>query len=229
MFAEPVTYPAALAAGLLSFFSPCVLPLIPAYFTFITGYSIEELTGSESAQLRKKVVVSTLAFVLGFSSVFVILGASASFIGGLFFQYRQVVRIIGGFIILVFGLHLLGLFRIKALDFEKRLQIKKKPLHIFGTFVVGRAFGAGWSPCVGPLLGSILIIAGSQETIWQGIGLLGIYSAGLALPFLVISVFIHMILTLMQKASSAIRYINMAAGSLLILVGIGLILDKLQF
>ena len=229
MFAEPVTYPAALAAGLLSFFSPCVLPLIPAYFTFITGYSIEELTGSESAQLRKKVIVSTLAFVLGFSSVFVILGASASFIGGLFFQYRQVVRIIGGFIILVFGLHLLGLFRIKALDFEKRLQLKKKPLHIFGTFFVGMAFGAGWSPCVGPLLGSILIIAGSQETIWQGIGLLGIYSAGLALPFLVISVFIHMILTLMQKASSAIRYINMAAGSLLILVGIGLIFDKLQF
>ena len=229
MFAEPVTYPAALAAGLLSFFSPCVLPLIPAYFTFITGYSLEELTGSESAQIRKKVVVSTLAFVLGFSSVFVILGASASFLGGLFFQYRQLVRIIGGFIILVFGLHLLGLFRIKALDFEKRLQIKKKPLHIFGTFVVGMAFGAGWSPCVGPLLGSILIIAGNQETIWQGIGLLGIYSAGLALPFLVISVFIHMILTLMQKASSAIRYVNMTAGCLLILVGIGLILDKLQF
>jgi len=229
MFAEPVTYPAALAAGLLSFFSPCVLPLVPAYFTFITGYSLEELTGSETAQIRKKVVLSTLAFVLGFSFVFVVLGASASFIGGLFFQYRQVVRIIGGFIILVFGLHLLGLFRINVLDLERRLQLKKKPLHIFGTFLVGMAFGAGWSPCVGPLLGSILIIAGSQETIWQGIGLLGIYSAGLALPFLVISVFIHMILTLMQKASSAIRYINVAAGSLLILVGIGLILDKLQF
>jgi len=229
MFAEPVTYPAALLAGLLSFFSPCVLPLIPAYFTFITGYSLEELTGSEATQIRKKVVLSTLAFVLGFSFVFVLLGASASFLGGIFFQYRQFVRIVGGFIILVFGLHLLGIFRIQALDIEKRLQLRKKPLHIFGTFFVGMAFGAGWSPCVGPLLGSILIIAGSQETIWQGIGLLGIYSAGLAVPFLVISVFIHLILTLMKKASSALRYINVAAGSLLILVGIGLILDKLQF
>jgi len=229
MFAEPVTYPAALAAGLLSFFSPCVVPLIPAYFTFITGYSLEELTGSEAAQIRKKVIFSTLAFVLGFSFVFVVLGASASFLGGLFFQYRQVVRIVGGFIILVFGLHLLGFFRIKVLDLEKRLQVKKKPLHILGTFFVGMAFGAGWSPCVGPLLGSILIIAGSQETIWQGISLLGTYSAGLAIPFLVISVFIQMILTLMRKASSAIRYMNLVAGSLLILVGIGLILDRLQF
>jgi len=229
MFAEPVTYPAALLAGLLSFFSPCVLPLIPAYFTFITGYSLEELTGSETAQIRKKVVMSTLAFVLGFSFVFVLLGASASFLGGLFFQYRQFVRIIGGFIILIFGLHLLGLFRIRALDIEKRLQLRKKPLHMFGTFLVGMAFGAGWSPCVGTLLGSILIIAGSQETIWQGIGLLGIYSAGLAVPFLVISVFIHLILTMMQKASAALRYINVAAGSLLILVGIGLIMNKLQF
>lgn len=229
MFAEPVTYPAALAAGLLSFFSPCVVPLIPAYFTFITGDSLEELTGSEAAQIRKKVIFSTLAFVLGFSFVFVVLGASASFLGGLFFQYRQVVRIVGGFIILVFGLHLLGFFRIKVLDLEKRLQVKKKPLHILGTFFVGMAFGAGWSPCVGPLLGSILIIAGSQETIWQGISLLGTYSAGLAIPFLVISVFIQMILTLMRKASSAIRYMNLVAGSLLILVGIGLILDRLQF
>ncbi|CAB5094282.1 Cytochrome c-type biogenesis protein CcdA (DsbD analog) [Olavius algarvensis associated proteobacterium Delta 3] len=229
MFAEPVTYPAALLAGLLSFFSPCVLPLIPAYFTFITGYSLEELTGSETSRIRKKVVLSTLAFVMGFSFVFVLLGASASFLGGLFFQYRQYVRVIGGVIILVFGLHLMGLFRIRALDFEKRLQLRKKPLHMFGTFLVGMAFGAGWSPCVGPLLGSILIIAGSQETIWQGIGLLGVYSAGLAVPFLVISVFIHLILTLMQKASSAIRYINVAAGSLLILVGIGLILDRIQF
>jgi len=229
MFAEPVTYPAALAAGLLSFFSPCVVPLIPAYFTFITGYSLEELTGSEAAQIRKKVIFSTLAFVLGFSFVFVVLGASASFLGGLFFQYRQVVRIVGGFIILVFGLHLLGFFRIKVLDLEKRLQVKKKPLHILGTFFVGMAFGAGWSPCVGPLLGSILIIAGSQETIWQGISLLGTYSAGLAIPFLVISVFIQMILTLMRKASSAIRYMNLVAGSLLILVCIGLILDRLQF
>ena len=139
------------------------------------------------------------------------------------------VRIVGGFIILVFGLHLLGFFRIKVLDLEKRLQVKKKPLHILGTFFVGMAFGAGWSPCVGPLLGSILIIAGSQETIWQGISLLGTYSAGLAIPFLVISVFIQMILTLMRKASSAIRYMNLVAGSLLILVGIGLILDRLQF
>jgi cytochrome c-type biogenesis protein len=122
-----------------------------------------------------------------------------------------------------------GLFRVRFLDFEKRVELKSRPLHFFGTVLVGMAFGAGWSPCIGPLLGSILIIAGNGETVWQGIGLLAVYSAGLALPFLAISVFIHFVLVFVRKISALMGYVNAVAGTLLILVGIGLIFDKISF
>jgi cytochrome c-type biogenesis protein len=227
MFTQTVTYPAALAAGLLSFFSGCVLPLIPAYFTFISGFSLDQLTEAPSAAIRRKVMLSTLAFVLGFSTVFILMGASASLLGGFMMRYQDVIRIAGGLLILVMGLHLTGLIRIRRLEFEKRVHIQEKPLHIFGTFLVGMAFGAGWSPCIGPLLGSILIIAGSQETIWQGVGLLSAYSFGLALPFLIISVFIHFVLAFIRKANRVIRYVNVTAGILLILMGALLLTNKM--
>ena len=227
MFTQTVTYPAALAAGLLSFFSGCVLPLIPAYFTFISGYSLDQLTEAPTANIRRKVMLSTLAFVLGFSTVFILLGASASFTGNLIVGYKDAIRIVGGILILVMGIHLTGLIRIRGLEFEKRLHLQQKPLHLFGTFLVGMAFGAGWSPCIGPLLGSILIIAGNQETIWQGIGLLSIYSLGLALPFLLISVFINFVLAFIKKANKLIRYVNVAAGILLMVMGALLLANKL--
>jgi len=173
MFTESISFPAAFIAGLLSFFSPCILPLIPAYFTFITGFSLEKLTQDENTEIRKKVVFSTLLFVLGFSFVFILMGASASYLGGLFFQYRKFIRITGGILIIALGVHLTGLIRIPGLDIEKRIHLDQKPLHFLGTFIIGMAFGAGWSPCIGPLLGSILIVAGSQETVWQGTVLLG--------------------------------------------------------
>ncbi|MDH3956991.1 MAG: cytochrome c biogenesis CcdA family protein, partial [Desulfobacteraceae bacterium] len=194
MFTQTVSFPAAFVAGLLSFFSPCVLPLIPAYFTFITGFSIEELTEEYNSEIRKKVCLSTFLFVLGFSLVFILMGASASYLGGLMYTYKKLIRIIGGILIIILGIHLTGLIRIPGLDFEKRINLEKKPLHFFGTLIIGMAFGAGWSPCIGPLLGSILIIAGSQETVWQGVLLLGIYSAGLAIPFIIISIFINFLL-----------------------------------
>jgi cytochrome c-type biogenesis protein len=228
MFTETVTYPAALLAGVLSFFSPCILPLIPAYFTFITGYSIDRLTGEDIRDVRAKVILSTLAFVTGFSIVFVLLGASASFLGGLVQSYSDTIRIGGGVLIVVLGIHMTGLVRIRFLDFEKRVQLRRRPLHFFGTVLVGMAFGAGWSPCIGPLLGSILIIAGNGETVWQGIGLLAVYSAGLALPFLAISFFIHLVLIFVRKISALMGYVNAVAGTLLILVGIGLIFDKIS-
>jgi cytochrome c-type biogenesis protein len=227
MFTETVTYPAALLAGLLSFLSPCVLPLIPAYFTFITGYSIEELTGAATSQIRTRVIISTVAYVTGFSLVFILMGASASFFGGFIFKHKDLIRIIGGALIIVLGVHLTGIIRIRALEFEKRIHLKKKPLHLFGTFLVGMAFGAGWSPCIGPLLGSILIVAGSQETVLKGVALLTVYSAGLAIPFLLISIFINFLLIFIRKTTRAIRYLNAAAGILLILMGILLISDKL--
>jgi cytochrome c-type biogenesis protein len=226
MFVETISLPAAFLAGLLSFFSPCVLPLIPAYFTFITGYSLEELTGGNT-EIRKKVILSTLFYVLGFSLVFILMGASASYLGGFIHKYRAVIRITGGLLIIILGIHLTGIFRIRSLYFEKRIQIKKKPLNFLGTFIIGMAFGAGWSPCIGPLLGSILIVAGSQQTVSQGIVLLGIYSAGLALPFVIISLFINFLLVFMQRAARIVKYVNAAAGVLLILVGLALLTNKL--
>jgi cytochrome c-type biogenesis protein len=227
MFIQTVSYPAAFIAGLLSFFSPCVLPLIPAYFTFITGFSLEELTQGRSAAIRKKVFFSTFFFVLGFSLVFISMGASASYLGGLMVTYKSWIRIIGGILIIIFGIHLTGIIRIPSLDLEKRITIQKRPVHFLGTLIIGMAFGAGWSPCVGPLLGSILIVAGSQGTVWQGVVLLGVYSAGLAIPFILISICINCILIFIGKASKVLKYVNMVAGIVLIIVGLILVSNKL--
>lgn len=227
MFTETVSYQAALIAGLLSFFSPCILPLIPAYFTFITGMSLDELT-QDSSKTRQKVILATLAYVCGFSSVFILLGASASFVGGIISRYAWVIQYAGGGIILAFGLHLLGILNIKGLNFEKRIHVKEKPLHLLGTFVIGMAFGAGWSPCIGPMLGSILIIAGSQDTVWNGVVLLSIYSAGLALPFIMLSFFITRILDIMKRATKVLGYVNKVSGVLLVVLGLLLITDKFR-
>ena len=228
MFTETITYPAAFIAGLLSFLSPCILPLIPAYFTFITGYSLEELINDNQQGLRRKVFLSTLSYVAGFSFVFILMGATASFLGKLLFKFQDLIRIIGGILIILLGIHLTGLIRIPLLDMEKRITIVKKPLHLLGTFLVGMAFGVGWTPCIGPLLGSILVVAGSQETVGRGMVLLGNYSAGLATPFIILSVFIHLLIKFIQKASRVVKYVNLLAGILLILMGLLLLADKLS-
>lgn len=227
MFIENVSYPAAFMAGLLSFLSPCILPLIPAYFTFITGFSLEDLTRSENPEIRKKVVISTIAYVTGFSVVFILLGASASFLGSLLHDYSNIIRITGGALIILMGIHLTGIVHFSTLDVEKRIHLRKKPLHFFGTFLVGMAFAAGWSPCIGPQLASILIIAGSKETVVEGVTLLGLYSAGLAIPFIIISIFIHFILDIVKKAGRILKYVNITAGFILVIVGLILITDKL--
>jgi cytochrome c-type biogenesis protein len=226
MLDETITFPAAFAAGLLSFFSPCILPLIPAYFTFITGFSLEELTGERVGSIRRKVIVATMAFGLGFSLIFILLGASASFLGGLATRYHQVVRVAGGLLIMVFGLHLTGLFRLSFLEVEKRVQLREKPTHILGTVLVGMAFGAGWSPCIGPMLGSILILAGSEESVIEGVGLLTVYSAGLWIPFLLMSVFINLMLVFLKKTRRFMQFVNVAAGMLLIGLGLALVFDR---
>ena len=227
MLVETVPISAAFLFGLLSFFSPCILPLLPAYFSFISGYSMEELVDVNDARIRKKVVVSTTMFVLGFSVVFIALGMTASLIGNLAHDYRHLIRISGGILIILFGVHMSGLYSFRLLNMEGRLHMQKKPLHVLGTFLIGMAFAAGWSPCMGPQLGSILIMAGSQETIWRGTVLLGIYSAGLAIPFLILSFFINYLVQFLQRAKKAVRYVNMTAGILLIIMGILLLTDKL--
>lgn len=228
MMNESITISAAVIAGLLSFFSPCVLPLIPAYFTFISGFSLEELTDSRSKNIRQRVVMSTLSFVVGFSVVFILLGASASYLGSLIQEGSQWIRIVGGALIILLGLHLTGLLPIQFLNVEKRLHVKQKPLHFAGSFLVGMAFGAGWSPCIGPLLGSILILAGNQDTVGQGVFLLSMYSLGLALPFLIISVFVNWILRFLQSARRWIRPMNITAGVLLMAMGTVLITDRMS-
>ncbi len=228
MFAETIPYSAAFLAGLLSFFSPCILPLIPAYFSFITGYSLEELTDATKDRLKRNVVFSTLSYVTGFSIVFILMGATASFLGTLLFKYRDIIRIIGGILIIILGIHLAGTFRIPFLDVEKRISLEKKPLRILGALFVGMAFGVGWTPCIGPLLGSILVIAGNQQTVRQGIILLSVYSAGLAIPFIILSFIIHLIVAFVKRASRAVKYINALAGILLILMGLLLVTNKLN-
>jgi cytochrome c-type biogenesis protein len=221
-----ITYTAAFVAGVLSFFSPCILPLIPAYFTFITGLSLEELTSGEVGSIRRRVITATLAFGLGFSIIFILLGASASFLGGIASRHHQIIRVAGGLVIIVFGLHLTGILRLPFLEVEKRVHLREKPAHVLGTVLVGMAFGAGWSPCIGPMLGSILILAGSEESVIEGVILLTVYSAGLWIPFLLMSAFINLILLFLQKARRMLQFFNVAAGMLLIALGIALVLDR---
>jgi cytochrome c-type biogenesis protein len=224
---EDVTYSIAFLYGLLSFFSPCVLPLIPSYFGIITGLSLEELTQSPKAALRRKIMLSTLAFVLGFSIIFILLGASASYLGGMVGPHKDVIRILGGALIILFGLHLTGILRIPWLQYEKRVRLQQRPLHLLGVLLVGMAFGAGWTPCIGPILGSLLVLANDKETVGQGVRLLSIYSLGLSLPFLLLSAGINYLLVFTKKATKVLRFANPVAGVLLLLTGMLLIMDKL--
>jgi len=229
MFENSVTISAAFGAGLLSFLTPCVFPLIPVYFTLITGLSLEDLTTETRAGLRLKVFITTLAFVLGFSTIFIILGGLASFLGAHITKYRLVLQFIGGIVIIILGIHLTGIIRIPWLETEKRVQIKKSKVHfieaIIGAFIAGMAFSAGWTPCIGPILGSILIVAGNQETIYRGMLLLSVFSAGMALPFLLLAVFIDLLLEFIKKGRRFIKYINPVAGALLIAVGVLLLIS----
>ncbi|MBT8339515.1 MAG: cytochrome c biogenesis protein CcdA [Desulfatitalea sp.] len=229
MFGQEIEYSAALLAGLLSFFSPCILPLVPSYFSFISGISMEDLLHAPASATRTKLLISTLAFVFGFSIVFILMGATAAYFSTLLQGAKMYIRIAGGAVIMVLGLHLLGLFRIRSLDEERRIHLNKKPVHVLGAVLIGMAFGAGWSPCIGPLLGSILILAGNQDTIGQGIRLLTVYSIGLALPFLTLSVTAHFLIRFMRRASKAMRFVNIGAGLLLIATGLLLITNKLRW
>ncbi len=224
---EEIAFTAAFTAGLLSFLSPCILPLVPSYFSFITGISVDQLSQATDGAARRKIILSTSAFVFGFSLVFILLGATAAFFSSLIYDASAYLRIAGGILIILLGLHLLGILRIRALNMDKRIHLNKKPVHFVGAFVIGMAFAAGWSPCIGPLLGSVLILAANQDTVSQGIGLLTLYSAGLALPFILLSIGIHYMLRFVRRAAKAIRYINIIAGALLIVTGLLLMTDSL--
>lgn len=221
---ENISIFVALSAGVISFLSPCILPLIPSYIAFITGISIEELSLEESLrQVRKKVIANSLMFILGFSLVFIALGASATFLGKFLARNIRWFEIIGGALVILFGIHFAGIFRLRFLDREKKVHLKKKPLGYSGTCLVGIAFGAGWTPCVGPILGSILTMAASTQNILKGIVLLAFYSIGIGLPFFISGIIIHRFFEYFQAIRKYFKVITVAGGILLIIVGILLI------
>ena len=218
---ENISIFVALSAGFISFLSPCILPLIPSYLAFITGVSIEELTTEGSLkQVRLKVVVNSLMFILGFSLIFVALGASATFVGKFLSRNIRWFEIIGGALVILFGLHFTGIFRLRFLDREKKVHLTNKPLGYLGTVLVGIAFGAGWTPCVGPILGSILTMAATTQNIIKGIMLLAFYSLGIGLPFFISGLILHKFFEYFQSIRKYFKVITIVGGVLLIMVGI---------
>ena len=209
---------AAFVAGLISFLSPCVLPLVPGYVSLISGAGVEELK-SNDAQLLRKVMVNSGAFILGFAIVFVTLGALATEVGQVLARYKSVLGQVAGVVIIVFGLHLTGLFKINALYSDARLHSVKGGSTAWGSFVIGFAFAFGWTPCVGPILAVILGLAATQNSVMKGVALLAIYSLGLAVPFLLTSLGIERFLKFYSRFRSHMHALEVVSGALLIVLG----------
>jgi cytochrome c-type biogenesis protein len=224
----------AFLSGLLSFFSPCILPLVPSYLIFISGITFDDYTGLQPGKYRKIVLIHSLAFIVGFSFVFVALGISSSALGRLLSSYQVYVMRIGGFILIILGLYYLDIIKMPFLNREKVFHLKEKPVGLFGSFIIGVTFSLGWTPCVGPALSSILIIASTTENIWEGIYLLGLYSLGLAIPFLISALLFDQLFGLLKKYSSIVKYSMKFLGVLFIVIGIlffssywGLVIGKI--
>lgn len=232
---ESVSLFAAFIAGLLSFISPCVLPLIPGYLSFISGVSLDEMRGGAAAvttgggtvaavavapAVQRRVIVTSLAFILGFSLVFVALGASATYLGSFLMERLTLLGKIAGVVIIIFGLHTMGVLRIGWLYKEKRFNSAARPTTIFGAILVGIAFAFGWTPCIGPILAAILTVAAGEETVGEGIRLLAVYSAGLAIPFLMTAMAINSFFTAFAKIRRHYHAIEIASGLLMIAIGI---------
>ena len=214
---ESVSIAVALMAGVLSFLSPCVLPLVPSYLSFVTGMSLEDLQHGVD---RKATLIHSLLFVAGFSLIFITLGASASFLGVFLRHYEVWIARIGGVVIVILGLHLTGIFRIAPLMRERRIHVNDKPAGYLGTLGVGAAFGAGWTPCIGPVLGAILTLAGTQESVWSGVMLLSVYSLGLAIPFLISALALDLFLGAFSRFRRVMPMIEKASGVMLIVLGL---------
>lgn len=224
-----VSYPLAFLAGVLSFLSPCVMPLVPSYVSFITGISFEDLTDStDKKRIRFLTMTNSLAFIFGFSAIFISLGASSSFIGQFLFQYQDTIRIVGGIIIIIFGLFVMGFIKLDFLTQEKKMHLSGRPSGYAGAFVIGMTFAAGWTPCIGPILGSILLVASTKGSTIAGMQMLAIYSLGLAIPFFISSLAFNSFLSYSKKIQRYMRAIMIASGVLLILFGIMLLANKVS-
>jgi cytochrome c-type biogenesis protein len=208
----------AFSAGLLSFVSPCVLPLVPSYLTFVTGMSLEDVRRSRQATLTHAIL-----FVFGFSLIFIALGATASVVGRVLLNEREWVARIGGVLIIAFGLYLMGIFNLPAFGRDTRIHLRDKPIGYLGTVVVGLAFGAGWSPCLGPILGAILMYTATMADLHRGLVLLTAYSAGLAVPFLISAVAVEELIGFAQRHRARLAWLTRASGVVLVLVGLLLV------
>jgi cytochrome c-type biogenesis protein len=215
-----VSFAAALIAGLLSFVSPCVLPLVPAYISFMTGVSVDRLRTEVDSELGMTASMHSLFFVLGFSTVFIALGASASLIGQVLLANMELLSKVGGALIVIFGLHYIGLFKISFLNMEARFNLQDKPPGLWGAYLIGLAFAFGWTPCVGPILATILALAGGQDSIWQGVLLLSVYSLGLGIPFILAGLAINSFLGFFTKIRVHLHKIEIISGVLLVVVGV---------
>ncbi len=223
-----VSLAAAFLAGLFSFISPCVLPIVPGYLSFISGVNVAQWkAGGAPRDLVRRVVLTSLVFVLGFSTVFVALGAAATLVGSLLQEHKRTLGVIGGVVVIILGLHTAGVFKIRWLLSEKRASVQEKPLGLVGAYVVGLAVAFGWTPGIGPILGAILLDASQQETVGQGVLLLAAYSAGLGIPFLLSALAVNWFF----KASSGLRRsmhaVEIASGVLLVGIGLLLVTDRL--
>ena len=226
---ENVTLLAAFGAGLLSFISPCVLPLIPGYLSYISGLSLDEMRGSPGTGVtavavaapdaRRRIILSSLAFILGFSIVFVALGASASAVGQFLMSRLSLLGKIAGAIIIVFGLHTMGVLRIEWLYQEKRVQTSQRPAGFLGATLVGIALAFGWTPCIGPILAGILAVAATQDTVGSGVRLLSAYSMGLAIPFFATALAINRFFSAFAKIRKHYHKVELVSGALLVVIG----------
>src|SRR5690606_6214339 len=227
-----ISYLAAAGGGLISFLSPCVLPLVPAYLCLVAGTSLEELTAEGEGARRKgvnwRVVVTAFIFVLGFSTVFILLGASASYINRLVVSHLDILSKIAGGIIILFGIHMTGLVRIPLLYREARFNTIDKPQNWFGPYVIGLAFGFGWTPCIGPVLGTILAIAASDSSLGYGVSLLGIYSLGLGIPFILAAFALNGFLGFARRFRRYFRLVEVGTGLILIVTGLLIFTGRCQ-
>jgi cytochrome c-type biogenesis protein len=218
----------SLFMGLVSFASPCILPLIPSYVSYITGISYEDLVSQESRRKNMNItLLHSVAFVSGFTIIFVLLGATASFAGSILTQHLDLIRIVGGVLIIIMGVFVMDVVNIPFLQREAKLQLKARPAGYAGTLVVGMIFGAGWTPCTGPFLGSVLALAMETETLGRGMALLTFYSLGLGIPFILSAIAISAFLSSFNKLRKHFKVIKIVSGAVLIIMGVLLITDKM--
>ena len=227
MVGEHISYIMAFTAGILTFLSPCILPLIPSFIAYMTGVSYKDMSDGNKS-FRMTTLSHTLLFILGFSIVFILMGLTATAIGKALFAYQKFIRIGGGALIILFGLIMSGILKVGFMEKDHRLNLHAKKATYFGSFLVGVTFAAAWTPCAGPIFGTILVVAGTEGNVLEGVKLLSLYSMGIGVPFIITGLAMHTFLAYFNRFKKAMAHVNMIAGGLMILVGIMIITDSMN-